>query len=85
MVQPLPIPVSTLSGRHRFRCSHRFLRRPLVVLQVEVRVDHYRLGLSGPRMVIEGDESFHWRDATPEEAFAFQFRYSLPTVQGGEL
>lgn len=55
-----------LTGKQRYRLHHRLFRRPLVVLEVEVRVEVHEanpfVSRRAPLAVL-----FRWRDALAED------------------
>lgn len=68
--------IEELTGRRQFRQQGRLLRRPQVVLQVEVRVQgnrSYDCGRAG--VEIERIDYCFWRDARPNDLLA-----SAPTT-----
>ena len=56
-----------LTGRTGYRIQPRFLRSPLVVLQVEVRQHGYYMVNMGGRVESEDVDNTFYRDATVED------------------
>lgn len=68
--------INKLTGRKRYRVQHRFFKKPLVILQLEVEGFVPEYSPNG----IDGEIRKWWIDAAPEQVMMQEF-YGAPHDQ----